>query len=171
MHARGVIKGVWAGAGARVPRQGEDGETGDSQAPATWDLGWAYYTGAESSCAPYATADKRASNYGTLSTTEGLESTAKANEQIMAALVSGQNALKYSSYDSSAVTAAYNSVLQGIQATYIQASIRYAYKMDIDLKQGLSFQEHRGEGWGYWRVVEPYIAAKDSAGAQGVTDM
>ncbi|KAK3287329.1 hypothetical protein CYMTET_5153 [Cymbomonas tetramitiformis] len=70
----------------KAMKMGEDGETGDSQAPATWDLGWAYYTGAESSCAPYATADKRAGNYGTLSTTEGLESTAKANEQIMAAL-------------------------------------------------------------------------------------
>ncbi|KAK3281988.1 hypothetical protein CYMTET_10251 [Cymbomonas tetramitiformis] len=155
----------------KAMKMGEDGETGDSQAPATWDLGWAYYTGAESSCAPYDTADKRAGNYGTLSTTEGLESTAKANEQIMAALVSGQVALKAASYDGSAVTAAYNSVLQGIQATYIQASIRYAYKMDIDLRDSLSYQEHRGEGWGFWRVVEPYIAAIDSTGAQGVTDM
>eukprot|EP00854_Cymbomonas_tetramitiformis_P019509 gene19509-23327_t len=43
--------------------------------------------------------------------------------------------------------------------------------MDIDLRDSLSYQEHRGEGWGFWRVVEPYIAAKDLSGAEGVTDM
>jgi hypothetical protein len=156
--------------------QVSNGETAEYQAVKAWDKGWAYYTGATQSCAPYATADKRAGNYGTYSTTTGLESTSKANEAILAALVDGQAAVQGSRRRSllASVTDAqdaYDTILQNIQITYIQASLRYAYKVDIDLRDNLATGEHRGEGWGFWRIVEPYISEKDSDGAQGITDL
>ncbi|KAK3288890.1 hypothetical protein CYMTET_3644 [Cymbomonas tetramitiformis] len=152
---------------------GAAGNRADHEAVAEWDKGWAYYTGADQSCAPYGTADKRGGNFGTLSDTAGLESTAKANEDIMAAFVTGQGALRAGSYNADTVQAAYNAILQGIQTTYLQASIRYAYKIDVDLASNppAPTGEHRGEGWGFWRIVEPYIASKDADGAQDITDM
>ena len=153
--------------------QGAAGNRADHEAVAEWDKGWAYYTGADQSCAPYGTADKRGGNFGTLSDTAGLESTAKANEDIMAAFVTGQGALRAGSYNAGTAQAAYNAILQGIQTTYLQASIRYAYKIDVDLASNppAPTGEHRGEGWGFWRIVEPYIASKDADGAKGITDM
>jgi hypothetical protein len=146
-------------------------QTADTQAAASWDKAWAYYAGDNQNNAPYATADKRAKNYGTYSTTAGLESTSKANEDIMAAFVSGQNAVRANTLNMAAASSAYDTILRSIQTTYIQASIRYAYKIDIDLMNNLATAEHVGEGWGFWRIVEPYISAKNAAGAQAITDM
>jgi hypothetical protein len=51
----------------------------------------------------------------------------------------------------------------------MQATIRYAYLVDVALRDGLPTQENRAEGWGFWRMVAPFIAEQDPAGAAAVT--
>ena len=51
----------------------------------------------------------------------------------------------------------------------MQAAIRYAYMVDVALRDGLPTQENRAEGWGFWRMVAPFIAEQDPAGAATVT--
>ena len=55
-----------------------------------WDEGWAFFHGAEPGCAPYATGNKRAGNFGTVGA-DG--ETALANEAILAAMIAGRDAL------------------------------------------------------------------------------
>merc|ERR1740138_1083756 len=55
--------------------------------------------------------------------------------------------------------------------TYGQASTRYAFKLDVDRAGALPFLEHQGEGWAFWRVVEPFVADADSSLAASITDL
>ena len=93
----------------------------DNDAAHEWDEGWAYYTGGEATAdAPYGTADKRARNYGT-TIADGV--TARVNEEIMAAFVSGLAAMR-GSYNAVAAQTAFNSIKQGIRRQIGRASCR-----------------------------------------------
>ena len=128
-----------------------------------WDEGWAFYHGAEPGCAPYATANKRAGNFGT---TGADGDTARANEGILAAMIAGRDALVSGDADVAEWAAA--EVIRNLAITYSQAAIRYASLIEGDLADGndAKAKEHQAEGLAFWRVVEAYMVPEGAdAGA------
>jgi hypothetical protein len=120
-----------------------------------WDEAWAFYHGAEPGCAPYATADGRAANFGT----QGSDGeTALANEQILAAMVDGRDALLAS--DAAGAGTAVEEIRRAIFITYSQAVIRYATLAPQDIESGdaEAAAEHQAEGLAFWRVIEAWAA-------------
>ena len=119
-----------------------------------WDEGWAFFHGAEPGCAPYATGNKRAGNFGT---TGADGKTALANEAILAAMIAGRDALLDS--DAAGAESAADKVLRNLAITYSQAGIRYASLIEGDLADGndAKAKEHQAEGMAFWRVVEAYL--------------
>ena len=119
-----------------------------------WDEGWAFFHGTEPGCAPYATGNKRAGNFGTLGA-DG--ETAQANEAILAAMIAGRDALLDS--DAAGAEEAAAEVVRGLAITYSQAAIRYASLIEGDLADGndAKAEEHQAEGLAFWRVVEAYM--------------
>jgi len=119
-----------------------------------WDEGWAFFHGTEPGCAPYATGNKRAGNFGTVGA-DG--ETALANEGILAAMIEGRDALLAS--DAAGAEAAAEEVVRGLAITYSQAAIRYASLIEGDLADGndAKAKEHQAEGLAFWRVVEAYM--------------
>ncbi len=121
-------------------------------APHNWDEAWAFYAGVEPGSGPFGTADKRGGNFGT--------GTA-VNDAILASMNDGRDALLAG--DVKGAQAASDEIIRQIQITYIQASIRYASKMTGDLAAGDAEKAriHQAEGWAFFRVIEPMIAAAD----------
>ncbi|MGH8913271.1 MAG: FEA1-related lipoprotein, partial [Acidimicrobiia bacterium] len=118
-----------------------------------WDEAWAFYHGAEPDCAPYATANGRASNFGT----QGSDGeTAQANEQILAAMIAGRDALLAS--DAGGAESAAEEIRQAFFITYSQAAIRYATLVPGDVEAGDAdtAAAHQAEGLAFWRVIEPW---------------
>ena len=128
-----------------------------------WDEGWAFYHGAEPGCAPFATANSRAGNFGT---TGADGETALANEGILQAMIDGRDALL--AEDAAGAEAASAEVIRNVAITYSQAAIRYASLIEGDLADGdeAAAKEHQAEGLAFWRVIEPYVAP---AGADAET--
>lgn len=120
-----------------------------------WDEGWAFYHGSEPGCAPYATGNSRAANFGTVGA-DG--ETAVANEAILAAMISGRDALLVE--DADGARAAVAEVIRNLVITYSQAAIRYAGLIEDDLAEGNveSAEEHQAEGLAFWRVIESVVA-------------
>ena len=141
-------------------------EAGDfdvaSGAVHNWDEGWAFFHGAEPGCAPYATGDKRAANFGT---TEADGETARANRAILAAMIEGRDALLSS--DAAGASAAAAEVMRNLVVTYSQAAIRYASLIEGDLADGdaAKAREHQAEGLAFWRVIEAYAVPAGADGA------
>ncbi len=128
-----------------------------------WDEGWAFFHGVEPGCAPYATGNKRAANFGTAGA-DG--ETAMANEGILAAMIAGRDALVAG--DAATAEVAAKEVIRNLAITYSQAAIRYASLIDGDLADGddAKAKEHQAEGLAFWRVVEAYmVPAGAHAGA------
>ena len=124
-----------------------------SGAPHNWDEAWAFYYGESPGCAPYATGNKRANNFGTLGS-DG--ETAKANEAILAAMIEGRDALLAS--DAQGAQAASDEIVRNLVIIYSQASIRYASLIEGDLADGddAKAKVHQAEGLAFWRVIEAY---------------
>ncbi len=131
-----------------------DGNWGTDGAQHAWDEGWALYHGStdHASCAPYATGDKRAGNFGT--TVSDTDSTAKANAAILVAMNEGLVALQ--AEDLAGATAARDTVVKNIVIIYSQATIRYASKMTTDTTLEAA-QTHQAEGYSFWRVIESMV--------------
>ncbi len=127
-----------------------------------WDEGWAFFHGSEPGCAPYATGNKRAGNFGTT----GDGDTALANEAILAAMVEGRDALV--AEDMAGAEAAAGDVLRNVAITYSQATIRYAHLIAGDLADGdeAKARVHQAEGYAFWRVMEAVLVG---AGADSDT--
>ena len=123
-----------------------------SGAPHNWDEGWAFYYGDDPGCAPYATADKRGDNFGT--------GTA-VNDAVLAAFTQGVEAL--ATGDTAVAEAATEEIKLQVTITYVQATIRYAHKIDAALADGDtdSARISQAEGWAFYRVIEPFVAAVD----------
>jgi hypothetical protein len=53
---------------------------------------------------------------------------------------------------------------------YIQATIKYALKVDADIADGDmdAARIHQAEGWAFYRVIEPILAKSDAASAQRI---
>lgn len=98
-----------------------------------------------SEASPYARAEKRAANYGTMT-----NNVATANSNILSACNNGPS------------PANYNTILKNIQVVYAQAAIRYARLLDVDYMQDLSTVDHRAEGQAFYRIIAPMVRAADS---------
>ncbi|MBS1265534.1 MAG: hypothetical protein MAG471_01379 [Acidimicrobiaceae bacterium] len=122
-----------------------------------WDEAWAFYHGSEAGCAPFATANSRAGNFGTLAPDA---KTAAANIDILDAMIEGRDALL--SEDAAGADAAAAEVTRNIVITYSQATIRYASLIEGDLAAGddAKAKEHQAEGLAFWRVIEAYVEAE-----------
>ena len=135
-----------------------------------WDEGWAFFHGTEPGCAPYATGNKRAGNFGT---TGADGETARANEAILAAMIDGRDALV--SGDAASAEAAATEVIRNLAITYSQAAIRYASLIEGDLADGndAKAKEHQAEGLAFWRVVEAYMvpAGADAGAMDAIFDL
>ena len=127
-----------------------------------WDEGWAFYAGATTGCAPYATADKRGGNFGTLAE----DGTSVANAAILAAMISGRDALLAS--DAEGAKAATAEVIKNVAVVYSQAVVRYATLIEADIAENDAdaAAKHVAEGLAFWRVIEAYVTP---AGADGET--
>lgn len=120
-----------------------------------WDETWAFYHGAAPGCAPYATANSRAGNFGTVGA-DG--ETAQTNEQILTAMIDGRDALV--AEDSDGASAAAETIRRAIFITYSQAAIRYATIAQQDVESGddEAAATHQAEGLAFWRVIEAHAA-------------
>ena len=136
-----------------VAKAGDDNWAG---AVHNWDEGWAFYHGAQGSCGPYGTANKRGGNFGTMGS-DG--ETAKANEAILSAMIAGRDALLRGNLGGA--EAAVTLVKRGVVITYSQAVIRYAVKVEADIAAGDMGKAriHQAEGYAFWRVLEPELGA------------
>ena len=138
----------------------EAGNWGPDDAQHACDEGWAFYHGPDDSdhdydgCGPYATADKRAGNFGT----DNADGTAATNVATLAAMNAGLTAMQ--SEDMQGLVDARDEVLKNIVIVYSQASVRYASKMTDDLAAGdtSDYDKHQAEGHSFYRVIEAYVA-------------
>lgn len=138
----------------------EAGNWGPDDAQHAWDEGWAFYHGPDDSnadydgCGPYATADKRAGNFGTANA----DGTSATNVATLAAMNSGLYAMQ--NEDMQGLVDARDEILKNIIIVYSQASVRYASKMTDDLAAGDSadYDKHQAEGHAFYRVIEAYVA-------------
>ncbi|MAE36669.1 MAG: hypothetical protein CL968_02940 [Euryarchaeota archaeon] len=137
----------------------EAGNWGPNDAQHAWDEGWAFYHGPDDSgadfdgCGPYATADKRAGNFGT----DDADGTAAANVATLAAMNAGLTAMQ--NEDMQGLVDARDKVLKNIIIVYSQASVRYASKMTVDLDEDNGdYDKHQAEGHAFFRVIEAYVA-------------
>ncbi|MEC7664445.1 MAG: FEA1-related lipoprotein [Candidatus Thermoplasmatota archaeon] len=138
----------------------EAGNWGPDDAQHAWDEGWAFYHGPDDDgadfdgCGPYATADKRADNFGT---TDG-SGTAQANVATLSAMNDGLTAMQNEDMDG--LISARDEVLKNVVIVYSQASVRYASKMTDDLAADdkADYDKHQAEGHAFFRVIEAYIA-------------
>lgn len=75
--------------------------------------------------------------------------------------------------DLDAVEAAVDAVIRQITITYLQATIRYAAQMEDALANGdaASARIQQAEGWSFWRVIEPLVAAVAADSADTITSM
>ncbi len=142
----------------------EAGNWGPNDAQHAWDEGWAFYHGPDDAdhdydgCGPYATADKRAGNFGTANS----DGTAATNVATLAAMNAGLAAMQ--SEDMQGLVDARDEVLKNIVIVYSQASVRYASKMTDDLADGdtSDYDKHQAEGHSFYRVIEAYVAEHTS---------
>ena len=138
----------------------EAGNWGPDDAQHAWDEGWAFYHGPDDSnhdydgCGPYATADKRAGNFGTANS----GGTAATNVATLAAMNAGLTAMQ--NEDMQGLVDARDEILKNIVIVYSQASVRYASKMTDDLVAGdtSDYDKHQAEGHSFYRVIEAYVA-------------
>lgn len=135
-----------------------------------WDEGWAFFHGSQPGCAPYATGDKRAANFGTVGA-DG--ETALANEAILAAMIAGRDALL--AEDVAGAKTAADDVIKNVAITYAQAAIRYASLIEGDLAEGddETAKIHQAEGLAFWRVIEAYVvpAGADAEAINAIFDL
>jgi hypothetical protein len=137
----------------------EAGNWGPDDAQHAWDEGWAFYHGPDDSgadfdgCGPYATADKRAGNFGT----DDADGTAATNVATLAAMNAGLTAMQ--NQDMQGLVDARDEVLKNVVIVYSQASVRYASKMTVDLDEDNGdYDKHQAEGHAFFRVIEAYVA-------------
>ena len=138
----------------------EAGNWGPDDAQHAWDEGWAFYHGPDDSnadydgCGPYATADKRAGNFGTANS----DGTSATNVATLAAMNAGLTAMQ--NEDMQGLVEARDEILKNIIIVYSQASVRYASKMTDDLAAGdaSDYAKHQAEGHSFYRVIEASVA-------------
>ena len=127
-----------------------------SGAPHNWDEAWAFYHGDSSGDCPFATADKRGKDFGTGST---------VNDTVLANMQYGLTHMGEPRLQGVA-----DQTIDVMLIPYIQASIKYALKVDSDIADGDmdAARIHQAEGWAFYRVIEPILAKADAASAKRI---
>ena len=151
----------------------EAGNWGPNDAQHAWDEGGAFYHGPDDDghdydgCGPYATADKRAGNFGTANA----DGTAVTNVATLAAMNAGLVAMQ--NEDMQGLVDARDEVLKNIIIVYSQASVRYASKMTDDLADGDTddYDKHQAEGHAFYRVIEAYVAEYNTSNSDMIVAM
>lgn len=140
---------------AALAKAGDGSFDAEEGAPHNWDEAWAFYHGSAAQCGPFATADKRGADFGTLAD-DG--ETSLANEAILAAMNEGREALL--AEDADGAEDAADEVLRQVVIIYSQATIKYAALVPEDLEAGDAdtARVHQAEGYAFFRVVEPILA-------------
>jgi hypothetical protein len=146
----------------------EEANRGDDGAAHNWDEAFAYYVGTNMGCSPYARANKRASNYGT-KLADGV--TAAANKKAIDALNAGLVHLRADTYNGAAAQTELDNLKAAVYVTYYQATLRYAAKIDKDIRDDLPTAEHQAEGAAFWRVIAPQINACNAAGSDEIAEL
>ena len=111
---------------------------------------WIYSGPAQQNMSPYATANKRAKNYGTKDSKFG----SVVNRKIMNAFAAKPK--------TSLVTA----ISGQIHITYMQATLRYLNKMDKSNTKNKGKGggwKNQGEGWGFYMVIADHVLKQDKA--------
>ena len=122
----------------------------NSLTTADWDEAAAFYIGSSAGFTTYDRAEKRGDDFGT----NNANGEAKINAEIITALntPSIENRAK---------------IIQLYQVLYSQNVLKYAFEIDAQLAEadvpGLS--EIVGEGLAFWRVLKPWLKARDAPGA------
>ena len=125
-------------------------------APHNWDEAWAFYHGDSSGDCPFATADKRGKDFGTGST---------VNDTVLANMNYG-----LAHMGDARLSGVKDQTIDVMLIPYIQATIKYALKVDADIADGDmdAARIHQAEGWAFYRVIEPILAKSDAASAQRI---
>lgn len=129
------------------------GETDPAEgAPHNVDEAWAFYHGTSPDCGPYATANSRGDNYG--NGTEVNDALLEHVTAIQAAAVAG---------DADAYQTHLDETINQIMVTYVQATQRYASKVNDSMTAGDedTARIEQAEGWAFYKVIEPMVAAAD----------
>ncbi|MDC1215299.1 hypothetical protein N8152_00555, partial [bacterium] len=133
----------------------------NNQVEAKWASAAAYYIGDTDGFTTYNRANKRAdaNNFGTTVSSGD----AAINEAIITALDSPSQANEAK-------------IEQLFQVLYLQNVLKYAYEIDTELAEGdvPDLAEVVAEGLAFWRILKPWLKAKDSTGAatlDGIFDL
>lgn len=131
-------------------------------APHNVDEVWAFYHGTQPGCGPYATADKRGDNYG--KGTSVNDAMLDLTTKLQQAALNGDEAEYQTHMDG---------LISQINTTYIQATQRYASKMDSSVSEGdmETARIEQAEGWSFYRVIEPAVANADPAVAELISSV
>jgi hypothetical protein len=119
-----------------------------------WDDAAAYYVGAATGASGFTTydrANKRAADFGTTVSSGD----AAINEAIINAL------------NNPTATNQELKIIELFQVLYLQNVLKYAYEIDTELAEAdvTELSEVVGEGLAFWRVLKPWLKARDTAGA------
>jgi hypothetical protein len=121
----------------------------------------------------YERAQKRGANYLTpdgkyLLNADGVATT---NVEVLAQFDALVEAVRTN--QAGAAQAARVAIEDQLYVIYVQCVLRYALLIDLDNKAtpALPYAEHQGEGWAFWKVIEPIVAALDSTGAASIESM
>lgn len=139
------------------------GETDPAEgAPHNVDEAWAFYHGTQPDCGPFSTAAKRGDNYGVGTSVN--DALLEHVQGLQAAAISG---------DADAYQTHFDAVMSQITTTYIQATQRYASKMDASVTAGEmdTARIEQAEGWSFYRVIEPMVAKADPAAAELISSV
>mmetsp|Transcript_28170 Transcript_28170/g.61715 ORF Transcript_28170/g.61715 Transcript_28170/m.61715 type:complete len:1182 (-) Transcript_28170:18-3563(-) len=149
----------------RVQAGNLDDATG---APHAWDEAFAFYYGAqgEQQCgAPHNTVGDRANDFKT----NAANGEARAHQSILAAFRSGLDAARTGNL--AAATTARDEIVKQLRIPYLQATLKYAHKLDGDLATGSAEAgKHRAEALVFFRAVAAQVAQYTAEGASDLMD-
>lgn len=144
---------------AAVDKAAKGSYTKKSGAPHNWDEAWAYWHGEKPECSPYGTADTVGKEFGV---------GAAVNRGIFVAMHAGLKSLL--SKSAGGARTARDEVRRQVVIGYLQTVIRSALAVDAALTAGRADEARlrQAEGWAYYRVIEPLIAAVNTTSSQAV---
>ena len=140
-------------------------------APHNWDAGFAFYYGVQdgnNACgAPYNTVSDRAADFNTMNTETD---TALVHERIVAAFNSGLQGC-ISPGDEAQVQTARDEIVKQLAIPYLQATLKYAHKLDLDVGSGSDDAvKHQAEALVFFRAVAAQVAQYTAEGAADLMD-
>jgi len=141
------------------------------------DRAYALFLGGDHMHSPYNRGNKRGPNFYEVDGDQLLvdsRQVALNNNRIEAAFVDLQAEVrKGSSYSSAKAAELVETIFGQLQVTYIQATVRYAALLDTFVSDEATHDDmydNQGEGWTFFRVIEPLVAKRDKGAAKLIKD-